>query len=44
MRMQRPGSPASREEILRTHHALYLDDFLADTLSAESIRRIGLRP
>ena len=43
IRMQRPRL-ASREEILRAHHAPYVDDFLAGTLSAESIRRIGLRP
>ena len=41
--MQRPRR-ATREEILRAHQADYVDAFLAGTLDAEQIRRIGLRP
>ena len=41
--IQRPRA-ASREEILRAHQADYVDNFLAGKLSAENMRRIGLRP
>ena len=35
---------ASREEILRAHQPEYVDQFLTGRLTADSIRRIGLRP
>jgi acetoin utilization deacetylase AcuC-like enzyme len=35
---------ATREEILRAHQHDYVDQFLAGTLPADTIRRIGLRP
>jgi acetoin utilization deacetylase AcuC-like enzyme len=41
--LRRPRA-ANREEILRAHQAHYVDAFLAGELSAESMRRIGLRP
>jgi acetoin utilization deacetylase AcuC-like enzyme len=41
--LRRPRA-ANREEILRAHHGPYVDAFLAGELSAESMRRIGLRP
>ena len=43
LHIKRPRA-ASREEILRAHQADYVDNFLACKLSAESMRRIGLRP
>ena len=43
LHIKRPRA-ASREEILRAHQADYVDNFLAGKLSAESMRRIGLRP
>lgn len=35
---------ATREELMRAHDVNYIDDFLRNSLSAEAIRTIGLRP
>ena len=43
IQMLRPRR-ATREEILRAHHHEYVDQFLAGSLPADLIRRIGLRP